>query len=48
LFNLGRAGDRFGWIPLDENPTNIAPPIDEKILIELKKKEFSKIFHLQS
>lgn len=26
---LGRAGDRFGWITLDENPTRIAPPVDE-------------------
>ncbi|MBW4559836.1 MAG: serine protease [Mojavia pulchra JT2-VF2] len=34
---LGRAGDRFGWITLDENSTNIAPPIDDKRLIELQK-----------
>jgi hypothetical protein len=28
LFTLGRAGDRFGWITLDENNKNIAPPVD--------------------
>ncbi|BAY12563.1 trypsin-like serine peptidase [Calothrix sp. NIES-2098] len=34
---LGRAGDRFGWIPLDENSTNIAPPIDDEKLRKLQK-----------
>ena len=37
---LGRSGDRFGWIPLDENPTNIAPPVDEKKVAELQAKGF--------
>ncbi|RCJ20497.1 hypothetical protein A6S26_26615 [Nostoc sp. ATCC 43529] len=33
---LGRAGDRFGWITLDENPTRIAPPVDETKIQNLK------------
>jgi hypothetical protein len=35
---LGRAGDRFGWIPLDENSTNIAPPIASQKLKELQQR----------
>ncbi|WP_181154284.1 trypsin-like serine peptidase [Nostoc sp. 'Peltigera membranacea cyanobiont' N6] len=33
---LGRAGDHFGWITLDENSTRIAPPVDKTKIENLK------------
>ena len=40
LFILGRAGDHFGWITLDEKSTTIAPPIDDTKVAELQANGF--------
>jgi V8-like Glu-specific endopeptidase len=41
LFTLGRAGDRFGWITLDENKKSIAPTVDIARIKHLQDSNFT-------